>query len=472
MMDATRTALAGFFVGLALAPGHAQCVIEENQPIIGSDTAAGDQFGSSVAISGDLAVVGAPFDATERGSVYVFRLENGVWVQEQKLMALDPDTFGHFGASVDLDGDTLIVGAPDNDFFVGRLFVEDAGEADVFRRVSPGDWVHEATLQASNAAEMREFGQSVALEGDRAIVGADRAFPVITDPSSGLAYVFSRDDSRWTEETILTPSSGDHEDDFGATVALSGDTIAVCASLDDNVYGNAHGTVYVFALIGNRWKEEGALISPDGSEIGRPIALDGEILAVPGFDLPGCPPPIRCRRVFVFLRSDGIWTLQQTLLPVQEDSPFDTFGIPCALDNRRLLIGGRLLDAFDDGVGHLFLDHDGLWVYSASFPITSPDSNFAGQSPSLGIDGAQAVMGAPESDQNGNDSGAVHIIDVDIHFADFNCDDMVDGTDLGKLLLAWGACPVLQSCASDLNADGLTDGADLGQLLLNWTPDK
>jgi len=187
---------------------HAQCVIEENQPIIGSDTGSGDQFGSSVAMSGELAVVGAPFDATERGSVYVFRLENGLWVQEQKLMALDPDTFGYFGASVDIDGDTLIVGAPDNDFFVGPLFVEDAGEAEVFRRIAPGDWVREATLQASNTAEMREFGQSVALEGEVAVISADRAFPQLSDPSAGAAYVFRRDDSTWIEETILLPSTG------------------------------------------------------------------------------------------------------------------------------------------------------------------------------------------------------------------------------------------------------------------------
>jgi len=174
--------------------------------------------------------------------------------------------------------------------------------------------------------------------------------------------------------------------------------------------------------------------------------------------------------VFVFERTGTRWTFQQTLFPVELDSPFEGFGLPCALDGERLLIGARVLGPFTDGVAHLFLLHAGTWVLSASFPITSPNATFANQQPSLAIDGVWAIIGAPKADLNGTNSGAAHVIDADVLFADLDCDGIVGGSDLGILLLSWGACPLLQTCATDLDADGQTNGGDLGQCFSTGQP--
>ncbi|MCH7886066.1 MAG: FG-GAP repeat protein, partial [Planctomycetes bacterium] len=187
-------------------------VLNELQKLTASDAAEGDQFGSAVSVSGDWAIVGAPFDdgeQTDSGSAYVLRRDdNGTpanpnddtWIQEAKLTAPDAAEGDRFGISVSIDSGRVIVGAPGDDH-AG----DGSGSAHVFRHVG-GSWIHETKLVASDSGGGDWFGGSVCLRSDRIVVGA----PFDSDISTygGSVYVFRDDGLSWVEQQELLASDG------------------------------------------------------------------------------------------------------------------------------------------------------------------------------------------------------------------------------------------------------------------------
>jgi len=197
-----------------------------------SDGAAYDLFGSSVAVAGDTAVIGAYGDDEGAGSAYVFRWDGATWV-EHKLTASDGAADDRFGYSVAVDGNTAVIGAAgDDDLGIS------SGSAYVFRW-DGATWV-EHKLTASDGAAYDRFGEAVALDGNTAVIGAAG----FTN-SAGSAYVFVRDGTTWTEQAKLTASDGAAYDYFGEAVALDGDTVVIGAYRDDDL-GDDSGSAYVF----------------------------------------------------------------------------------------------------------------------------------------------------------------------------------------------------------------------------------
>jgi hypothetical protein len=200
----------------------------EEAKLTASDGAWGDQFGFSVAASGDTVVIGSS------GSAYVFRYDGSDWVEEAKLTASDGAWGDGFGESVAVSGDTAVVGAYRDGVFDDSR--PNFGAAYVFR-YDGSDWVEEVKLTASDAAYVRQFGYSVAVSGDTAVVGG-----------YGSAYVFGYDGSDWVEELKLAASDGFAANLFGHSVAVSGDT-AVVGATNDDANGWRAGSAYVFQLI-------------------------------------------------------------------------------------------------------------------------------------------------------------------------------------------------------------------------------
>src|SRR6266540_1383040 len=169
-------------------------VWSQQQKLLASDAPAGDAFGESVAISGETVVVGAQFDddvaGDNQGSAYVFARSDGVWSQQQKLLASDARCCGEaFGESVAISGETVVVGSGG-----GGL----GGSAYVFAR-SSGVWSQQQKLRASDAAVADSFGVSVAISGETVVVGAlcdDGA----AGNSQGSAYVFARSGGVWSQQ--------------------------------------------------------------------------------------------------------------------------------------------------------------------------------------------------------------------------------------------------------------------------------
>lgn len=216
----------------------------QGEKLIADERTAGDRFGTAVALDGDTAVVGAPevdsFLASGVGAAYVFARAGGAWSRQATLMADDGAFLDRFGTSVALAGDTAVIGAPE----VDRDGESEVGAAYAFVRDAAGAWAQQAKLGAGDGAGGDVFGSTVALAGETALVGA----PGNDALSVGAAYAFARAGGAWDGGTKLTASDAAIGDHFGEAVALAGET-AVLGAPNANVDPiRDAGAAYVFAL--------------------------------------------------------------------------------------------------------------------------------------------------------------------------------------------------------------------------------
>jgi FG-GAP repeat/RTX calcium-binding nonapeptide repeat (4 copies) len=243
-----------------------------------SDRAVADQFATSVALNGDTVVVGAVGDDSARGSVYVFVKPAGGWSgnmsQNAKLIAFDGLAGDSLGSSVAVSGDTILTGAHLDDIGVNI----DVGSAYVFFE-PVGGWSGSlseiAKLAASDGVAAYHFGQSLAMSGSTAVIGA-----------AGSAYVFVEPAGGWSgslfENAKLTASDGVATDNFGHSVAASGDAIVVGAYQDQIGTNVSQGSAYVFRKPAGGWSgdlvEETKLTASDGAandDFGFSVAVSG-----------------------------------------------------------------------------------------------------------------------------------------------------------------------------------------------------
>jgi glyoxylate utilization-related uncharacterized protein len=256
-----------------------------------SDGAANDQFGHSVAVSGDVVVVGAPYDDisanTDQGAAYVFVKPEAGWATTSaytaKLTASDGAANDWFAWSVAVSGDVVVVGAPENDITA----YNNEGSAYVFVKPEAG-WAttsaYTAKLTASDRAAGDSFGWSVAVSGDVVVVGAIGA-----NNLQGAAYVFVKPEASWATTSAfsakLTASDGAANDRFGRSVAVSGDVVVVGAIYDDIGANTDQGSAYVFVKPGAGWATTSAytakLTASDGAAsdgFGISVAVSGDVV--------------------------------------------------------------------------------------------------------------------------------------------------------------------------------------------------
>ncbi|MCD4825660.1 MAG: FG-GAP repeat protein [Phycisphaerae bacterium] len=244
-----------------------------------SDAAGEDYFGKSVAISGTYAISGAfgnDDGGSFSGSAYVFYKDQGgenSWGQQAKLTASDATGFDFFGSSVAVSGSYAIAGAygdDDNGASSGSayIFYKDQGGTNT--------WGQQIKLTSSDAAENDKFGTSVAISGDYAVAGAYGNDDNGDD--SGSAYVFKRNGDQWTQIAKLTASDAAVGDEFGRSVAIDGDKIIVGA-YSDNDDGTESGSAYIFELIGETWTQTDKITAADGAAgdyFGYSVGVSGD----------------------------------------------------------------------------------------------------------------------------------------------------------------------------------------------------
>jgi hypothetical protein len=233
----------------------------EQQKFEASDKQFNDEFGCSVAISGDgnTAIVGARFEDTgalNAGAAYIFTRSGTSWSEQQKIQASYKTRDDYFGTSVAIseDGNTAIVGAHEDN-------VDDAGAAYIFTR-SGTTWTQQQKIQASDKQGNDEFGKSVAISGDgnTAIVGARLEDTGVTIGDAGAAYIFTRSGTTWTQQQKIQASDKQNYDEFGQSVAISGDgnTAIVGAYKEDSV-----GAAYIFTRSGTTWTQREKIQASD-----------------------------------------------------------------------------------------------------------------------------------------------------------------------------------------------------------------
>lgn len=274
-------------------------------PLAASDGAADDQFGTSVDIDGDYAIVGAPGDKIvnhlSMGSAYIFKRTNGVWSQQAKIIAVDADGGKLFGSSVSISGDYAIVGAPRDTIGTN----EDQGSAYIYVRT--GDtWVQQAKLVSSDGSAEDRFGSSVSIDGAYAVVGAPRN-TVGTLTGRGSAYIFLRNSDSWTQQYHLSPVAGASNDNFGTSVEIDGSYVIIGAPHDDASGRTDNGCAYIFSRIGGLWSQQAQLIPSSASSYdsyGSSVSISGSSVII------GNPAELGA---YIFVRNGSVWTEQASI---------------------------------------------------------------------------------------------------------------------------------------------------------------
>ena len=374
-----------------------------------SNAAAGQEFGHSIALDGDTLVVGAYHEdsaatgingdqadtgAIDAGAVYVFVRDNtGTWSQQAYIKASNTDAFDNFGVAVALSGDTLAVGANQEDSSAAGVNADqadnggaDSGAVYVFTRDVDGNWTQQAYLKASNTDPGDRFGSAIALSQDTLVVGApneaSRASGIDGNQGSnnsegaGAAYVFVRDlAGAWTQQAYVKASNTHAGDNFGAALSLSGDTFVVGAPREDGagvgVDGPQNsnralnsGAAYVFVRDGiGAWSQQGYFkASNTGSQdqFGRAVTSHGDFIAVGALedsDATGLNgdentnTSVNSGAAYLFAYdSIGGWS-QAAYIKAPNTGAGDTFGASLALGEAALLIGADLEQSIATGIG-------------------------------------------------------------------------------------------------------------------------
>jgi len=346
-------------------------------------------FGSSVAISGDYIVVGAPrdpwYNGDDPGAAYVFRRQGRAWIEQAKLIASDGAMWDQLGWSVAIDGDVIVVGAPH--YVVDRLSPSGPGAVYVFRRDDHGTpddpdddtWPQEAKLTGPDPQFEQLFGWSVAGSGDVIVVGK---------PAFGhSAEVFRYNGTDWSHEVSLIGSQAGVNGLFGQSVAIHGKGIVVGDPKEDD----HRGAAYVFVRQATSWTEDARLVAGDRAprdDFGYSVSISGRYLAVgaPYDDDAGASSG----STYLFVQQKGAW-IQQTKLAPSGYAEDNEFGHAVALDENSLLVGLPGTDSYHGAV-FLFGREGSAWQKTAKLTATQlMPSDFLGEA--VALDGDYGVVG-------------------------------------------------------------------------------
>ena len=381
----------------------------QQQKLTAGDAASVDQFGRVVALSGDTAIVGAfAEDNTQgnnAGAAYVFVRTGGIWTQQQKLIASDGAASDNFGFSVAIEGDTALIGAVQANNSAGV----NAGAVYVFTR-SNGLWTQQQRLQASDVALNDLFGNAISLDGDTAVIGSDGDDD--GGAQSGSSYVFTRSSGIWTQQQKLTASDAAAGDNFGESVAVDDTTVLIGARHDDHPGKMEAGSAYVFTRNGNTWTQQQKLTASDAAasdSFAFFIGLSGDtaIVGADGNDGNGN----NAGAAYIFTRNNGVWTQQQRL-HASDAAESDGFGAGVCLDGDVAVVGaliGNNLSGIDSGAAYVFTRSENVWIQQQKLVASDGAANdHFGLA--LALSGNTVIIGAADDDHPGaTDAGSAYV---------------------------------------------------------------
>ena len=406
-----------------------------------SNTDLNDGFGYALAVSENTAVVGAWTEsssatgvngdqsdnsATDAGAAYVFVRTGTTWSQEAYLKASNAEAFDHFGSSVSVSGDTVVVGAWSEASSATGVngdqidnSATDAGAAYVFVRTGT-TWSQQAYLKPSNTDAGDRFGVSVSASSNTVVIGSFLEDSNSTgvngnqtnnSADSGAAFVFVRTGTTWSQEAYLKASNTDSSDYFGAAVALSGDTAVVGAYREDSnatgVNGDqsdntttGSGAVYVFVRAGTTWSQEAYLKASNsdaGDRFGISTSLSGNTVVIGAFQEDSPATGVNGNQnlnlagdsgaAYVFVRSGTTW-IQEAYLKASNTDAFDNFGFSVAASGDVVVVGAWREDsnatgvngnpgdnsASDAGAAYVFVRSGTTWSQQAYLKASNAES--------------------------------------------------------------------------------------------------
>jgi len=406
----------------------------EIDKLVASDGAAEDRFGHSVSLSGDYAIIGALEDDDNgdwSGSAYIFKRDGEVWSEQAKLTASDGGVSDQFGGSVSISGDYAIIGAHRDDDNG-----DSSGSAYIFKRDGT-IWSEQDKLLASDGADLDYFGGSVSISGDYAIVGA--IFDDDKGDFSGSAYIFAPNEvepNNWDQVAKLTAPDGAAYDYFGCSVSVNGD-YALIGAWGDNDNGTASGSAYIFKREGTAWSEQDKLTASDGEagdHFGRSVSISGDyaIVGAEGDDDNGN----LSGSAYIFKREAEVWS-EQAKLTASDGAESDRFGLRVSTNGDYAIVGVSDDDDNGDGSGSAYMFKREGEVWSEQAKLTASDGaegdRFGNR---VSISGNYAIVGAYLDDDNGSESGSAYMF-VRCPDSDLTGDCFVDFRDFSVIGNEW-----------------------------------
>jgi phage pi2 protein 07 len=305
------------------------------QKLVASDGAEKDGFGGNVAISGGCIAVGSighDGRGADAGVVYVYELNNGKWIQHSKLFGEDTGEGDAFGQAIAISKNLMVIGAPHDD-----ERGKSSGSVTVFEKIDD-KWIEQTKLVAPDGRAEDVFGINVAVCGDTILIGADLNDESVNN--GGAAYVFVGDRNNWEFQSKLIPNDPGDTDIFGVRVSLSGETALISARRDDNQFGVDAGSAYVFVRKGESdWIQEAKLVAPDGAaddRFGRGVAIKDDTAFISALHQDDRGE--NSGAVYVFNRIVDKWIFSQKML-AKDGQAGDLFGWNIALSEDTAIVG-------------------------------------------------------------------------------------------------------------------------------------
>ncbi len=354
-----------------------------------------DNFGKSVAISGNYSIIGAWTDderGPEAGAAYVyFRADEKTdhWMLRERLLASDGEAFNNFGGKVAIEGDYAFVTAQGNDDFAGAVYIfnRNAGGADA--------WGEVQKIMAPDKSSGDYFGTSITVNNGRMAVGAygedDKG------RSAGAVYTFQLSNDEWKFENKIHDQEGAPNDRFGSSVVLTENTLIVGANRD-----NKAGSIIIYEKQAEGWNQTLKIFSSDGKakdRFGSSLAISGDYLAV---GAQGAEAFMGA--VYVFERNLGgenNWGEVKKIQPMDADTD-DRFGKTIAMSGEYLLVGS---EGHEMGMGATYLfrkDKEGESNWGLANKMNAMDGSprdLFGSS--VAMSGEDIFIGAYQSDRKG-----------------------------------------------------------------------
>jgi hypothetical protein len=393
----------------------------------------GAQFGHAVAMTADLALIGAPREKSATGegagAVYVFARNGKKWVQQGKLTAPNAEPGAHFGQSVALYKQTIVIGAP---FQSGEGNMKRAGAVYVFkRRTKEGAWLPVATLKASDPQADDQFGATVAIGVDMIAVGSPN-HKSSRGERSGTVSIFGLYSEKWLPDADLDAGEAKSGDGFGSSLALSGNRLLVgAAGLDPASTNKKNGYAVLFSRANLEWKKEARFSGADlqartgreaPSGFGHAVALLGDvaIITAPGARNSLASQENAIGQAAVYRNRGSAWEFEAALSTPSSSSK-SLFGTAISLNtittktrgtSYQAVIGEPFADYGNRETGalHFFKGTNGHWAEVSTFFGRDP-----GEADQLGwavaLNGNMVLTGAPADDTRTlGDSGSAYFV--------------------------------------------------------------
>jgi len=403
------------------APSYSDAPYAQTQLIHPPNAQSNMDFGSVIAVSGDTLVIGARREGGTVtstlaspntlciwcGAVYIYERQGGQWVLTDYLKAYNAEKYDQFGASVAIEGDTLLVGAPNEDSLPGASYTQtlvsdntggdNIGAVYVYTR-SAGVWNFAQLVKPTGAEGSPTFGGVTALQGDTFVAGAaDENY------QRGAAYVFTRSGGAFSQAALLTASDGATGNRLGESVAYSGTTILAGAPLGDAPTPADSGAAYVFTGAGASWTEQAKLVAGDplaNARFGNAVDLDGDsaVIGAAGWTS-------NQGKAYVFVRSGTAWSQQQRL--EAGDTQANRLGASVSIRGDQVAVGApdTREGGGTPGAVRVFARSGGAWTLEQSLLGTAQTSAGLGVAVRLIDDGGTPGLLASTSNSSAGGTG-------------------------------------------------------------------